>query len=273
MSKLAIIDGDVLAYNACKPRWHKKARIENDTTVVSLDDNGKKVPLEFSKEEDRYYLEESWENFKMLLNNMVDNLYCADYIMAVAGNNNFRKTLYSEYKMNRHADPTKQNPFVPSLRTLAVMEELAIRAEEREADDLIRIWAEEARNADIDYIICSIDKDLLCIPGTHWRIHKNELVEVSELEAMRNYYKQLIIGDPSDNIPGVPGVGPKTADKLLNCVTEEYEFQCVVVNEYLAAYDTKWKDYLLANGKLIHLQKHPTDYFSLNNWEIVKELE
>lgn len=271
---IAIIDGDVLCYAACKPRWQKKANLEDGFSVISLDDEGKRIPLEFTKDEDRYYLEESWDNFKKDLQNLLDTIYCTEYIMAVANFNssNFRRQLYPEYKLNRHADPNKQNIFVPVLRRLAVAEDLAIPADGREADDLIRIWAEQARAANIDYIICSIDKDLKCIPGRHWLMHKKQLIEISEEDALRHYYQQLLKGDPTDNIPGVPRVGEVKAAKILEPFSLESEFQEAVVSEYIAAYGDEWKEYLLSNGKMIHLQKHDNDYFTLETWPIVKEL-
>lgn len=272
MSKIAIIDGDVLCYQACKPRWEKKARVENGFSFVSLDDDGKRLPLEYTKEEDREYLEESWENLKKDLATLIETVYCDDYIMAVKGENNFRYLLYPEYKLNRHADPTKQNLFVPVLRKLAVAEDLAVEAVGCEADDLIRIWAEQARLYDQDYVICSIDKDLKCIPGKHWLMHKKTLIEVSEADAMRHYYEQLLKGDPTDNIPGVPRVGEVKASKILAPLSTEAEFQEAVVSEYIAAYGDDWKNFLLSNAKMIHLQRHPTDYFNFKEWPIIEEL-
>ncbi len=270
---IAIIDGDVLCYQACKPRWEKKARIEDGVSFVSLDDDGKRVALEWTKEEDRYYLEESWENFQKDLKNLLDTVYCSEYLMAVKGSGNFRNMLYPEYKLNRHADPNKQNHFVPVLRKLAVAEDLAIEATGREADDLMRMWAEEAIASGDDYMICSIDKDLKCIPGRHYLMHKKTIIEVSEAEALRHYYQQLLKGDPTDNIPGVPRVGEVKAEKILAPYSTEEEFQEQVVEQYLIAYgEEQWKDYLLSNAKMIHLQKHKDDYFSFDNWPIIKEL-
>lgn len=269
---LAIIDGDVLCYQACKPRWEKKAKIKDGTSVISLDDDGKRVPLEYTKDEDREYLEASWENLQKDLSILLDTTFCTEYIMAVKGDDNYRYLMYPEYKLNRHADPTKQNTFVPVLRKLAVKSELAIEATGREADDLIRIWAEEAREAGDDYIICSIDKDLKCIPGKHWLMHKKELIVVSEEAAMRHYYEQLLKGDPTDNIPGVPRVGEVKAAKILEGYTTEEEFQERVVEQYILAYGDEWKSYLLANGKMIHLQKTPSDYFNFQTWPIVESL-
>ena len=98
---IAIIDGDVLCYQACKPRWEKKARIQDGMSFVSLDDNGKRVPLEYTKDEDRQYLEESWNNLQKDLRMLLDTVYCDEYIMAVKGPDNFRNLMYPEYKLNR----------------------------------------------------------------------------------------------------------------------------------------------------------------------------
>jgi len=269
---LAIIDGDVLCYQACKSRWEKKARIQDGMSFVSLDDDGKRVPLEYTKEEDRRYLEESWENLKKNLKELLETIYCDDYLMAVKGPDNYRYLMYPEYKLNRHADPTKQNAFVPVLRKLAVAEDLAIESDGREADDVLRIWAEQAREAGDDYVICSIDKDLKCIPGKHWLMHKKEMIVVSEEDAMRHYYQQLLKGDPTDNIPGVPRVGEVKAAKILEPFSTEEEFQEMVVEQYMLAYGDDWKGYLLSNGKMIHLQKTPTEYFNFSSWPIISQI-
>lgn len=269
---LAIIDGDVLAYQACRNRWSRRP----DQMFVQLDAEGNRIDPEFTREEDAKYLMASWENFKKDLNNLLERLYCTEYLMTVKGDDNYRLVLYPEYKMNRHADPSKQNKFVPAIRELAVMEEFAIPAHGREADDLMRIWAEEARRADKEYIICSIDKDLRCIPGKHWIMHyepeKQRLIDISAEEAIRHYYEQLLKGDPTDNIPGVPRVGEVKAAKLLSNCEDEYEMQEVVVSEYLAAYGDDWFHYFLINAKLIHLQTHHDDYFDCSSWPIIQEL-
>ncbi len=270
---IAIIDGDVLCYQACRARWEKKAKIQNGIAYISLNSQGQRVPLEWTKEEDRQYLEESWENLQQDLTNLVSKIYCDDYLMAVKGSQNFRNFLYPEYKLNRHADPNKQNHFVPVLRQLAVAQDLAVPSDGREADDLMRIWAEECIAIGQDYIICSIDKDLRCIPGRHYLMHKEELIEISQEEAIRHYYEQLLKGDPTDNIPGVPRVGVVKAKKILESATTEQEFQERVVEQYLIAYgENDWKDYLLSNGKMIYLQKNKDDYFKINNWPIIREL-
>jgi 5'-3' exonuclease len=272
---IAIIDGDVLAYQACRPRWEKKADIKNGISKILLDGDGKRVPLEFTKEEDRSYLEESWANFKDDLQKLLETVYCTDFLMAVKGDNNFRNTLYPDYKMNRHKDVNKQNLFVPTIRKLAVMEDLAIESTGCEADDLMCIWAHEAREVGEDYIICSIDKDLKCIPGRHYWMRRGheKLFEMSEPEAIRFQYEQFLKGDPTDNILGVPRVGEVKAAKILAPYDTEEEFQECVVEQYMLAYGDEWEEQLIINGRLIYLQKHKYDFFSINNWPVVKSLK
>jgi len=269
---LAIIDGDVLAYYACEARWKKKAKIEEGISYIQLDENGERIPLEFTKEEDREYLEESWLNFQEKLQELLETVYCEDYLMAVKGDFNYRNLLLPSYKMNRHKDPNKQNRFVPTLRKLAVAGDLAIAAHGMEADDLMRIWAEECRINGVDYIICSIDKDLRCIPGKHYLMHHKEVITVTEKQAIRHYYCQLLKGDPTDNVLGVPRVGEVKAEKILNACVNEEEYQEAVVEQYMIAYDGDWYEQLLVNGRMIHIMRHHNDYFDPKEWPVVQEL-
>jgi 5'-3' exonuclease len=281
---LAIIDGDVLAYQACRSRYARND-LGNGTQLVALDENGQRHLDDFTREQDTQYMKDCWENFQRDLTSLLETTFADDYIMAVKGEGCYRKLLFPEYKMNRHGDNKPQrylSNFVPGLRSLAVLEGMAVPSHFCEADDLIRIWAEEARRAGQDYVICSIDKDLQCIPGLHYVMHyieekKGPLI-VTEDAARRFYYCQLIMGDSTDNIPGVPRVGPVKAKAMIDkCVTEE-EMQEAVVNAYITAYpphvhgDSLWFEQFLLNGKLIHIQTHWNDYFECHKWPIVKEL-
>lgn len=275
---LAIIDGDVLCYQACQARWKIKAR--NGMNIVSLDDEGVTMPLEYTEEEDRIYLEDSFDNLLRIVEEVVENNFADDYVMAVKGDGNFRSDLFHEYKLNRanskyHSELAK---FIPTLRNLLINLEMAIPAHNREADDLVRIWAEEARSNGEEFTICSIDKDLQCIAGRHYLMHpkyktvSERILHVSEQDAMEFYYAQLISGDPTDNIKGVPGLGPKKAKARIKG-KEENDMQYEVVNAYFEAFgEEDWLEQLVVNGRLIHIQKTVDDYFNPHEWDIVKEL-
>lgn len=273
---LALIDGDVLAYLACESRWRNKS----DQVVVLLDKSQKL----FTKEEDRAYLEKAFMSLKKMVETVCDAIFADDYLMAMKSNHNFRDDMYPiilneektkaiwGYKANRWKPAGESNAFVPIMRKLAVMEDLAIFAQGREADDMLRIWATEAELAGEDYVIVSNDKDLGCIPGKHYNPKTNKFREVSKHAAMRFYYQQLLMGDPTDNIPGVPNIGPVKAEAYLANIDDEEEMQYIVVEQYLNAYGDKWREYLLANGKLIYLQKHSGDYFHLANWAVANDV-
>jgi hypothetical protein len=273
---LAILDGDVFAYRACYHMWEERVKqaniLKNDKLIIELDEEGKPKPIVFPKEIDRMFLEKAWNNFKREVRTIVDKLYCTDFLMAVKGDNNYRNLLNPEYKINRHADPTKRNEFVPVIRKLAIMEGYAIEADGREADDLMRIWAEQARAAGDEYIIVTIDKDLQCIPGKLYLMHKEMMIDVPEDVAMRHYYRQILRGDSTDNIPGIPRLGPVKAEKIIKEGLTEAECQEAVVNQYMIAYGDKWYDMLLSNAKMIHLQKDPEDYFRASEWPVLREL-
>jgi len=102
----------------------------------------------------------------------------------------------------------------------------AITTDGYEADDALGF------NQTEDSIICSIDKDLLMIPGHHWNFVKKEHREVSELDGIKAFYRQMLIGDSSDNIFGVKGIGKVKAAKLIDHLETEDEMFKLVVDLY-----------------------------------------
>ena len=75
-----------------------------------------------------------------------------------------------------------------------------------------------AETANQEYTVAGIDKDLLQITGTHYNFVKKEITEISEDTANLKLMLQCLTGDRSDNIPGIKGIGPKKAEKLLSGV-------------------------------------------------------
>jgi 5'-3' exonuclease len=275
MSRLAIIDGDVLCYRCFEPRWQDKVDPNAPITLDPVTGHRIKEEIVYTKEEDAKYLQEAWERFERHVRQLLEKLYCTDYVMAVKHPSNFRDEMYCDYKKKRgNWRPSEMSKFVPIIARLAVNSGYAIWAEGRETDDYVRIWAEEARAAGIDFIVCSIDKDLKCIPGKHYNMKHDKIEDVDEAFATRFFYTQLLMGDVTvDNIPGIPGVGPVKAEKWLAEWNTEEEFQAEVVGRYMGAHGDEWKQYLLANGKLLYIQKRLDDWFTVDHWPVVKDLE
>ena len=253
---VAIIDGDVLAYMACESRYKNG----QGYTIYQLEE---KV---FTPEEDAAYLTKSWLRFQEIVKDLCECCFTDQFKMAVKGEGNFRNDIYPEYKANRHADPTKRNPFVPQLRQMAVDTGIATAAHGMEADDLLRIWQQECVKNGEDYVICSIDKDLRCIPGRHYVMNKNDFITMEEHESIRFYYEQLLKGDPTDNIKGIPKVGEVRARKYLEQYGTEAEFQYVVTEAYQGAFGNDWHDELMLNGRLLYLKKSFDDEFTMDGW-------
>ncbi len=145
------------------------------------------------------------------------------------GRPQFRFTAYPEYKAGRPSMPDDLRAQFPIVRDLCGMMGMPIRElEGYEADDVIGSLAQDATAADVDTMIVSGDLDGLQLVNDHVRLLTTrmgvaatviyDIAKVNERYGLRPDqmldYKALK-GDASDNIPGVPGVGEKTAISLL----------------------------------------------------------
>ncbi|MDD9803164.1 MAG: hypothetical protein OXU53_11530, partial [Deltaproteobacteria bacterium] len=93
--------------------------------------------------------------------------FASEMKVAVKGHGNFRKDLYANYKSNRVTkDDIKDYLNYGHKHMLEKYD--AVQADGMEADDLVSIWAYEAREEEVPYVIAGIDKDLKQIPGNHY---------------------------------------------------------------------------------------------------------
>ncbi|WP_419907162.1 DNA polymerase I [Hoeflea sp.] len=137
----------------------------------------------------------------------------------------FRKDLYPEYKANRSAPPEDLIPQFGLIREATRAFDLpCIEMEGFEADDLIATYARLAEEAGTHTTIISSDKDLMQLVTDRIamydtmkdrRIEAPEVVEKWGVPPEKMIDLQSLTGDSTDNIPGVPGIGPKTAAQLL----------------------------------------------------------
>jgi 5'-3' exonuclease len=90
-----------------------------------------------------------------------------------------------------------------------------------EADDELGVQQDKVG---LSTVICSIDKDLKQVPGRHYNFVKKEASVVTEEEGKKFLYLQSLIGDRSDNIVGVAGLGPVKAARALEGLSTEREW-------------------------------------------------
>jgi len=140
----------------------------------------------------------------------------------------FRNEMYDLYKANRSATPEDLIPQFPLVReATAAFGIHGIELAGWEADDLIATYACRARDAGGEAVIVSSDKDLMQLIGPSvvmWdpmkerRLAEEAVFEKFGVTPDKVVEVQALIGDSTDNVPGAPGIGPKTAAQLI----EEY---------------------------------------------------
>lgn len=160
-----------------------------------------------------------------LMRDLLYNTGCESYNCFISGRNNFRKQINPEYKANRKDKIPPR--WLQSCREYLQKEWNAVVSTGCEADDLLGIHQHDTES----YCI-SLDKDLLMITGWHFRWLDNEKIFVTPEEGLKTFYKQMLIGDKSDNIIGVRGLGPVKASKLLDNLETEQELIETVFNLY-----------------------------------------
>ncbi|MGZ3234458.1 MAG: DNA polymerase I [Croceibacterium sp.] len=152
------------------------------------------------------------------------------------GSHTFRNDLYDQYKANRPEPPEDLKPQFPLIRDATRAFSLAcIEEEGLEADDLIASYAKEATRRGWDVTIVSSDKDLMQLVGKCAEPHdgheggcidmldtmKNQRIDIPEVVEKFGVGPELVgdvlalMGDSVDNVPGIYGIGPKTASKLI----------------------------------------------------------
>ncbi len=137
----------------------------------------------------------------------------------------FRNDLYSDYKANRPPPPEDLVPQFSLVRDATrAFGRPAVELEGYEADDLIATYARQAEAAGAEVVIVSSDKDLMQLVSDRvslWdtmkdvRYDRDGVIGKWGVPPEQMIELQALVGDSVDNVPGVPGIGPKTAVQLL----------------------------------------------------------
>ncbi|CAN5408903.1 DNA polymerase I [soil metagenome] len=166
--------------------------------------------------------------FTQMLLNLIEQRR-PDYLAMVIDSGDetvFRKEFFPQYKANREPPPDDFHP--QEQRILQIVKDAGVRIYAKpgfEADDLIATMARELCEQDFEVFMVSKDKDLrqLLTPCVHmYDVQANEVIDEKKLLEKVGYGPreavevQTLMGDAIDNVPGIPGVGEKTAAKLIN---------------------------------------------------------
>ena len=180
--------------------------------------------------------DEAFSNFVSLLESIKKYCNSNDVTICVKNELNFRYLIDASYKATRkkhHAE--KEIPFIKEVREHLIKEYRNVLSVPLfEADDLVYALYRYYSSKNIDFVVSSIDKDVLnSIEGEHYNYKKNAWHKTSKEMALKFKYIQCLSGDSADNIKGLPKVGPKTAEKLLSdCALDEVSLRKRVVSIY-----------------------------------------
>lgn len=198
------------------------------------------------------------QNFRGMIQSILDACApVAEYKIIISGPNNFRYKIATlkPYKGNR--DRSEEPVWRKALEEFALEEYGAVRTDGYEADDLLAVeFLKDPQNS----IICSLDKDFMQLIGLRmYRWDRGEHVTVDKLEAARNFYVQLLKGDTTDNIAGVPGMGEAKSRRVIEKLTDPKVMLTMCYSLYQKEYGKDaWKA-LEETARLIYLCRTEKD--------------
>lgn len=184
----ALIDGDAIAYIL---GW--RLRINDPAT-------------------DEMFMQSLVDSFMRTTMELLDATH---YVGALSTSPTFRHDVYkyAKYKGHRKPDVEAIAAWKPLINAHLMREWQFCSIDFLEADDIVSWMAFKQELG--ERIICSPDKDLAQIPGKLYNYQKGEMSVISSEQAEHNFKMQLITGDVTDNIKGVPGLGEKKAEAKL----------------------------------------------------------
>tara|TARA_R110000744_G_scaffold218456_1_gene337226 strand:+ start:308 stop:1021 length:714 start_codon:yes stop_codon:yes gene_type:complete len=201
---ILLVDADSLIFASC----YKKRE--------TLDDNPHHSDLSYARSKFD-------EQFMDIVNHL-ETMYTIDKVLTFSGSKgNFRKLITKKYKANRIA--SELPPLLNEMHQYVKKQYDSIYGYGIETDDMVaRYWYNIAQDIGRDEVmIVSIDKDYRQFPALIYNYYykTKEVLDITEEEALYNYYEQCIIGDSADNVNYFKGKGKKFAQKYFaNCETK-----------------------------------------------------
>lgn len=205
------------------------------------------------------------------LSAILDACKSQHYTIFLSGDGNFREEIAVTKKYKGNRDNAVKPIHYAHVRSLILEDENTVCTVGVEADDAMGIAITE----DPEAVICTIDKDLNMLPGRHYNWGTGAMYNVSATDSLYFFMKQLLTGDSTDNIPGVPGIGDKKAEELLLPLRDRPKAMfATVLNEYARApFTIKMKgepdivtaeaaDYMDEQMALLWMQREPEEWMT-----------
>lgn len=199
-------------------------------------------------------------------------------VLLLTGKGNFREQLATTkgYKANRK--DIEKPVHYQAVKDYYVRIKDGIIVNGEEADDAMG-YMQDTNPTTRSTVICSIDKDLNCIPGKHYDWNKGLKYKVSEDDALLYFMAQCLSGDSTDNIPGIPGIGMTGALKKLReldtsarrwqYVKDTYLTKCADPKtwEKLGVEPVQWEQYLTEQASLVWIRREEKEVWTIKLFE------
>ena len=232
---ILLVDADSLIFASCyKKREHK----DDERFYTDIEDSKAKFDEQF-----------------MSIVNKLEDMYNVERVITFSGSKgNFRKLITSDYKANRKKQELP--PLLDEMHQFVKDEYNSVWGFGIETDDIVaRYWKELSNEVGRNNVmIVSIDKDYKQFPALIYNYHykHKEVLDISEEEALYNFYEQMIIGDTADNVNYFKCKGKKYAEKYLADCDTKYQY----TRKMLELFQEKYKGKALQKyAECYHLLK------------------
>lgn len=255
------LDADLLVYRcgfaAEKQEWIVGGKIY--TTKREAAKHGEPVKGERVAEP----VENALHNVKLMVDQIMLDLGVTEdeVTLYLSGSTNYREGVATlkPYKGNR--DEAHRPVHGPAIREYMKRHYTVNVSEDEEADDVVgyshyAMWLRDPQST----IIATVDKDIDMIPGMHYNFIKGESYNMTVEASDRFFWLQLLMGDSTDNIPGIPGVGPAKASKMLEGCSPDCYYDVARV-EYCKAYPGNGVEALIENARLLWIRRQPHEWW------------
>jgi len=200
-----------------------------------------------------------------------------EVVVALRGKGNFRYDIAGDYKGHRAKKPALIDEALVKRRKAIDKHAYSLghfKSDNCEADDVVSIWADEEPDKD-SFVIAHIDKDIDMVTGWHYNFGKRTPVYyIDDDEGWLKLCTQMLTGDSTDNIKGIKGVGPKTAEKLLADAHTSEEMLAVVTKAWKEATDTEdWEYDMETCFNLVYMRRNWDDFRRLTIDEVFNVTE
>ncbi len=196
------------------------------------------------------------EVFMSIANRLEDNYDVKEYIFFNNSRGNFRKVLDKNYKANRLN--VELPPLLNEMHELVTVLYDSKKAYGMETDDIVaKYWYKLSNEFGRDNVlIISIDKDYKQLPALIYNYHYKHkcIYDISETQALYNFYEQMIIGDGADNVNYCKGYGKVYASKIFNDCKTHYQFTKKTYELFRKIYKSKAKLKYIQCYNLLRLQ-------------------